>query len=601
MYKQMKTSHETKDGEGRTYYSRLSCVLCPSSDAMCYYPWNGETHCFSCNKGTKGEYNMNDKLDGVTERDKTETPFEDLPVLTSNKWTTVMAPLYQRKITKETCEKYNVRSDIDEEGNLVKIRFPYYSYDDKLVSTKHNIPAQGLEKKKYFSEGDMPKAMLFGQTKFQHSWKAVTITEGELDAMSAHQMLGNNAPCVSLKNGAQSVKASMSNVQIYDWLNSFEKIVVSFDNDEKGQEAVKELVELFPPEKVHIMKMDRKDANDYLKNDDEERFKKAWYAAKPAILDGLINLKESREHALKPANIQKIDYPWLKINELTRGIRMGEATTVLSGTGQGKTTLMQELVWHLLQSTKFNIGCMFIENTERDTVNNIVGTAMSYPLKFALENDETYQEAVFNYDARYGEGSFVKERDKALEATVDSGRLWSVADTDYTVNNMDKILSRCRYFAKVLGCKIIFLDHISLLVSGGEYEGDERKALDEIATKLAMIVKELNIHLFIVSQANTPTGKSLEEGGRTSVNGVRGTRGIGHITHNMIGIERNGQAEDPVERNTTTLRVLKCRWTGRTGPSSALLFDHETYRMKEIFPDDDAPLDSNLTEGTEEV
>lgn len=578
------------------YFKHMFCPDCNSSDALAYYPWDGGTRCFSCTKSTFNTYKMNDTNTGVTlltEDNETEIQ------LPQGKYTLVTTPMYERKVSSLTCEKYSVKSRVDELGNITGYVFPYFYDDGKPAASKTNIPAKDGKKKQFFSEGDIQNAMLFGQTKFQGGWKTVTICEGEIDAMSVHEMLGSKSPCVSLKSGAGSVAKSMANVLIYDWLNSFEKIIVCFDNDEAGQKAVMEITSMFPPEKIFVMPMSFKDANDYLVNGKVDEFKKDWYASKPAIMDGIKNLQESREYALKPANIFSIKYPWKKLNELTRGIRLGEATTVLSGTGQGKTTLMQELVWHLLQTTDMKIGCMFIENSERDTVNNIVGTAMSYPLKFALENDEELAQRKFEYDVKNGEGSFEKDRAKALAETVDSGRLWSIADTDYTVNNMEKVLSRCRYFAKVLGCKVIFLDHISLLVSGGDYEGDERKALDEIATKLAMIVKELNIHLFIVTQANTPTGKALEEGGRTSVNGVRGTRGVGHITHNMIGIERNGQSDDADERNTTILRVLKCRWTGRTGPSSSLLFNHETYRMIEIFPLDPQSNPENLKLSTD--
>ncbi len=50
----------------------------------------------------------------------------------------------------------------------------------------------------------------------------------------------------------------------------------------------------------------------------------------------------------------------------------------------------------------------------------------------------------------------------------------------------------------------------------------------------------------------------------------------------VIGLERNGQAEDLVERNTTRVRVLKNRYSGVTGPACSLLYNKETGRMFEI-------------------
>lgn len=50
----------------------------------------------------------------------------------------------------------------------------------------------------------------------------------------------------------------------------------------------------------------------------------------------------------------------------------------------------------------------------------------------------------------------------------------------------------------------------------------------------------------------------------------------------VIGLERNGQADDEVERNTTKIRVLKNRFSGLTGPAGAALYYRDTGRMLEI-------------------
>jgi twinkle protein len=50
----------------------------------------------------------------------------------------------------------------------------------------------------------------------------------------------------------------------------------------------------------------------------------------------------------------------------------------------------------------------------------------------------------------------------------------------------------------------------------------------------------------------------------------------------VIGLERNGQADDPIERNTTHVRVLKNRFAGITGRAAGLLYNQESGRMSEI-------------------
>jgi twinkle protein len=132
-----------------------------------------------------------------------------------------------------------------------------------------------------------------------------------------------------------------------------------------------------------------------------------------------------------------------------------------------------------------------------------------------------------------------------------------------------------------MSCKYVFLDHLSIIVSAQE-SGDERKALDEIMTKLRMLVQETNIALIIVSHLKRPQNIGHEEGAATSLAQLRGSGAIAQLSDMVIGLERNGQAEDLVERNTTRVRVLKNRFSGITGPACNLLYNKETGRMFEI-------------------
>jgi twinkle protein len=50
----------------------------------------------------------------------------------------------------------------------------------------------------------------------------------------------------------------------------------------------------------------------------------------------------------------------------------------------------------------------------------------------------------------------------------------------------------------------------------------------------------------------------------------------------VIALERNQQAEDEMESNTTKVRVLKSRYTGDTGLACSLLYDIQTGRMNEV-------------------
>jgi twinkle protein len=124
-------------------------------------------------------------------------------------------------------------------------------------------------------------------------------------------------------------------------------------------------------------------------------------------------------------------------------------------------------------------------------------------------------------------------------------------------------------------------------VVSAQASGDERKAIDEIMTRLRMLVQETGVALIVVSHLKRPEGKGHEEGASTSLAQLRGSGAIAQLSDMVLGLERNGQAEDPEERNTTYVRVLKNRFCGITGPAGRLLFNHVTGRMFERNDEDE--------------
>jgi len=93
------------------------------------------------------------------------------------------------------------------------------------------------------SVGDWKNAVLFGQNKFTPGGRAITITEGEFDALACYQLTGSRYPVVSIRNGATSALKDCR--ASFEYLDSFDKIVICFDNDEPGRVAANQVAELF--------------------------------------------------------------------------------------------------------------------------------------------------------------------------------------------------------------------------------------------------------------------------------------------------------------------------------------------------------------------
>ena len=123
-------------------------------------------------------------------------------------------------------------------------------------------------------------------------------------------------------------------------------------------------------------------------------------------------------------------------------------------------------------------------------------------------------------------------------------------------------------------------------------DGDERRAIDNIMTRLRSIVEETGAGLILVSHLRRVDGNRGHENGiSVSLSHLRGSQSIAQLSDCVIALERDQQSDDPDEANTTHMRVLKSRYTGDVGMATHLLYDRETGRLNETFPQDDTEIE----------
>lgn len=465
-----------------------------------------------------------------------------------------------RGITKDTCEKYGVRVASDASGNILEHLYPYYDRENNLTAFK----VRTVETKQFSSQpiGALNRCALFGENLFKGGGKYVTICEGELDALAAYQMTGSKWPVVSIRDGAQSALRNCKNS--YNFLNSFENIVICFDNDEHGQKAAQQVAALFEPNKCRIVSLSKKDACEYLKDGKQEEFIKSWWEARVYTPAGIINLKDFGPELYNEAHQQTCLYPFNGLNEKLYGIRTGELVTVTAGTGTGKSSVMRELMHHILRSTQENIGVISLEENVRSTIFHLMSVEASARL-YIREVRENFPRA---------------DLEKWQDNTVGTGRFF--AFDHFGSITTEEILGRVRYMVKALDCKWVFIDHLSILVSGLEGQ-DERRNIDILMTKLRSLVEETKCALLLVSHLRrTSSDSGHEEGREVSLAHLRGSQSIAQLSDAVIALERDQQADDPNVANTTTIRVLKNRYAGDTGVACHLFFNKDTGRLHEV-------------------
>lgn len=431
-----------------------------------------------------------------------------------------------RKITEETCKKFGYQVGTAK-GKTVQIA-PYRK-DGKLVAQK----VRGKDKK-FYTTGDFKDVELFGQHLWGEGGKKLIITEGEIDCMTVSQLQGNKWPVVSVPSGAQSAASAIK--RNLEWVITYEQVIIMFDNDDAGIEATQEVAEILPTGKALIASLPLKDPNEMLVAGRGQEVIQAIWNAKVYRPDGIVSIDEILDEIERP--IEWGDPWWLEaLTKLTYGRRLGELYAFGAGTGVGKTDFMTQQVAYDVTVLNKTCGVIYLEAKPSETGKRIAGKV----------DGQRYHIPDAGWEAAQ-----LKTTVASLKGKVFFYDSWG--ETDWEV-----VRGKIRYMATSLGVDRIFLDHLTAMAD----TSNEKESLEQLMKELATLANELNIMIHFVSHLSTPEGKSHEEGGRVMIKHFKGSRAIGFWSYFMFGMERNQQAEDLKERQTTTFRVLKDRYTGQ--------------------------------------
>jgi twinkle protein len=455
-------------------------------------------------------------------------------------------PLNKRGITEETCKKfgYFIGEYKDETVQVA----PYRNAEGQVIAQKVRTAS-----KKFSTTGEFKEVVLFGQHLWAAGGKRLVLTEGEIDCLTVSQVQGNKWPVVSIPNGAQGAVASVK--KSLEWVCSFDEVVIMFDMDEPGQEAAVKVAELLPPGKAKIASLSAKDANELLQEDKAQEIVTAIWQARPFRPDGLVSIDELIEDIEKPI---EVGLPWWMptLTKLTYGRRLGELYAFGAGTGVGKTDMLTQQIAFDVTELGHHVGVIFLEQQPVESGKRIAGKI----------DGARYHVPDAGWDKEQLKKTLV-----SLKGKVTFYDSWG--ETDW-----DVVKTKIRYMAVSLGIKLIYLDHLTAMAD----TSNEKESLEQTMKEMAGLANELKVIIHFVSHLSTPEGKPHEEGGRVMIKHFKGSRAIGFWSYFMFGLERNQQAEDEDERQTTTFRILKDRYTGQaTGHVILLGYDAATGRLYE--------------------
>lgn len=528
--------------------------------------WDDGVYCFSCRYTDKNTTKSSDAVTNTTKRRQgviTDLDFESLP---------------HRNISSETCRLYGYGTATDRTGEKWEFA-PFYDDNGKLVSQKarpfgtHRNGGSHIRKDlKILGESSGRK--LFGRNLVGFGGPVLVITEGEIDAMSVYEANGRKYPAVSIPDGVASAAKVIANDA--EFINSFKRVVFMFDNDEEGKKAAKDCAAVLRPGKAYIASLPEKDASDCLVANNKSAIVSAIWKAEAYRPDGIVHIRDVQVEGKEDAS-RIFTFPNPEITKATYGRRSGDILMLTSGSGMGKSTFCREMMKHDLDSG-LSVGALMLEETVAKTKQDLMSLFVQKPIHKIISAHKINSELESNNmeTIDFGELPEVSESEmNAAKNWVNSKELY-VYDHFGSLDN-DILTKRIEFLHYGCGCDVIYLDHVSIVVSGND--GDERRDLDRIMTTLKSLSERTGVCLTTVCHLTKPGGQPFEEGGQISLRDLRGSGALYQLSDSVLGFERNQQHPDHKLANTMGIRLLKDRFGGNTGLKAALTFDQKTQTL----------------------
>ena len=515
---------------------------CGSSDA---FNWNDDGYgfCHSC-----GEAYPNKNRLSVFDWVKDSYPLKRRENIMTKE---VKSVSYDniRGIDPEVCKLYGIQVQTDEDGNPVRYAYKYphtVKYRDYNDKSKTWIKDRGVGMNH-----------MFGPDFNTNSSNKLYITEGEFDAASLYQILGQKYFVKSLPSASIGEKFIKQN---FNYLNSFKEIIYAGELDDAGRRSAEKIYESFPTKLYYVPMSKYKDANEFLMAGEGDSLK--WTAIKPQRYspDNFFCSDEEVTQAIRTES--PYDYTptgHTGLDDKIRGIVKGGLTFIKAPRGTGKTEVIRYFETGLLKNPETKIALLHMEEM-RSTTYRAMAT---YHLGVNVRTKDDAKENGVSED------DVVKA---ALEATQGERTIvFEMRSHDDPL----KLLEYTRLASTVYGAEYIFVDHVQRLAYLSQTGVDgATSVLTSLGARMAQLSKELNIGVVFISQVNddgrTKYASSLEEEAIICVK-----------------IERDVENEDTTVQNTTDFIVDKNRPFARLGRAGSVYYDPETTLLTEDTRDKD--------------
>lgn len=554
-----------------------SCPNCGSSDGLAVYQ-DDSTYCWVCNEGTiseelkeqlKEKHKGKGKVKRMTDaKEEVKIVKSTKPVITEDKakeikeQTSIQGKGF-RGLKDEYTKQFGVRYSYSEEtGEVIE---QYYPVTQESTLTGYKI----REVPKNFRSIGRTGAdcELFGQFKFNRGGKYVLLVEGELCQLSAYQMLAEynkqrgsdfETAVVSPTTGANSYNQIAAQYKFFD---SFDNIIVAMDNDEAGKKAEEKIVKVLPRGKVKLMQLRYKDSNEYLEAGKSKEFIQDFYNAKTYVPVGVLPSSNLYDRILEQTEVPKVPFPHFmrKLNDMfVGGMPLGYIFNIAADTGIGKTTYVNEMIYHWVFNSPHLVGIVSMELDAGQYGEVLLSRHISKKLSLIGDTNEKLD---------FLRSDKIKEKAKELMVKEDGNdRFFLLDNRDGTV---EEIQATIEELVISCGCKVIILDPLQDCLDG---LSNEEQAV--FMKWMKGFIKSFGVTFVLINHM-----RKSENSGEMDIMGSSTI--IKSAAANII-LKRDKLAEDEVTRNTTTVTVAKNRVCGLTGPAGAAYYDNQTHTLYDL-------------------
>lgn len=540
-----------------------ACPKCGSSDGLAIYADDGGAFCFVCSHTKPSKdflekngygYEYNEELDSMGIEFNSEV---------------------HDKIKAETgldSKGYRgVRTDI---SKYFGVRYQYSEADGSVVKTLYpctkNYEISGYKVRNHPKDfrgsfGETGKDCdLFGQFRFKTHSGIILVVGGEVDQLSAFQMLkdaqkDNRFDPVAVVCSSIGETAAAKQIQEqYEWFAGAKKIIVAMDNDEAGRKATEAVVDVLPKGRVHVMNLRYKDPNEYLKNGKSNEFISDFWAAKPYTPEGVKSASEAFDEIEDELNKPRITLPdyMHKMQEMMGGgVIQGRILNIVGDTSGGKSTHVNRMVYHWIYSSPVVPTIVSLEATAGQYLLEMLGVHLEKNLRWVMDDKELIEWL------KSEEGQKIKH--ELCFKEDGTPRFYLIDNRDKSIKELERQMEK---LYQKHGSRLFVIDVLTDLLRGSK----EEHAEDHMDWQRNM--NKNGVTICNVLHTRKPAQSADGKLRKVTEFDALGTGSFVQSAAYNIVINRDKLAEDTVVKNTTEVDLPKCRG-GKTGSAGEWYYD----------------------------